>query len=107
MSHNHKVKVSDPGSHDQGIVIHKQEVMDEGDEPSAAITSNHHRSQNEPADDDEDDTPIHFVYDKDTMAAAASRDANAAWQVSLHFLLHLNCIKYLYLISLYSLIFQM
>lgn len=57
-------------------VIQKQEALEEED-----ARGDHHKSQAGTADDDEDDTPIHFVYDKDTMAAAVTRDANAAWQV--------------------------
>ena len=40
-----------------------------------------HRKHGVGPDDETDDTPIHFVYDKD-MTSAASRDANTAWQVN-------------------------
>ncbi|KAH9518848.1 hypothetical protein Btru_006394 [Bulinus truncatus] len=70
----HKVKVSDSN------VIHKQEVIEEEEGSTEVASNHHHHQQDEQLDDDEDDTPIHFVYDKDSMAAA-SRDANNAWQM--------------------------
>ncbi|KAH9518843.1 hypothetical protein Btru_006385 [Bulinus truncatus] len=70
----HKVKVSDSN------VIHKQEVIEEEEGSTGVASNHHHHQQDEQLDDDEDDTPIHFVYDKDSMAAA-SRDANNAWQM--------------------------
>ncbi|XP_005104001.1 uncharacterized protein LOC101850267 isoform X3 [Aplysia californica] len=39
-----------------------------------------HRKHGELPDDETDDTPIHFVYDKEQMTPA-TRDANTAWQL--------------------------
>ncbi|CAG5128987.1 unnamed protein product [Candidula unifasciata] len=77
--HNHhKIRIAEPGSHSQGVAIQKQETVEDDDARRDAYSSQQ-KSRGETADDEEDDTPIHFVYDKDAMTA--SRDATAAWQM--------------------------
>ncbi|BFZ05022.1 hypothetical protein BsWGS_08061 [Bradybaena similaris] len=79
ISHNHhKVRIADSGSHSQGVAVQKQETV-EVDDARRDTYSSHQKSRGETVDDEEDDTPIHFVYDKDTMTA--TRDASAAWQM--------------------------
>lgn len=92
MSQNHhKTKVSERDVASLELSSHKPVGLQEasalvaGGNVDGCIGNNGYHTQQQQrvmiGPEDSDSQPIHFVYDKDTVPAAASRDANAAWQM--------------------------
>ncbi|RUS89909.1 hypothetical protein EGW08_002350, partial [Elysia chlorotica] len=89
MPHNHhKAKASERDVAGLSVSVHKQQqgLQQEPLAPSTTGNNGYHTQQQRGmlAPDDGDNQPIHFVYDKDSVPASASRDANIAWQPKGH-----------------------
>ena len=94
-AHNHlktkaqerEVGGSGPGVHKSSGLQQEHSAQASCNADGSAGNNGYHTQQQQQqrglgAHEDGDSQPIHFVYDKDSVPAAASRDANAAWQVS-------------------------
>ena len=68
----HLSNLSDSGRHKQ--------ASQEGDKRSSSNGDAQKKSGVSNLNDEADDTPLHFVYDKEHMSSS-SRDTNTAWQV--------------------------
>ncbi|GFN87728.1 hypothetical protein PoB_001423400, partial [Plakobranchus ocellatus] len=91
--HNqHKLKVSErdpgmlttPGTHLKHSGLQKETSAAMVTDGSAGPSDGYHPQQRGLGSNEQEQAesqPIHFVYDKDSVPAAASRDANAAWQM--------------------------